>query len=137
MIQLNAWKLLSQISITSVLLSSCSLVPPMSSPSDEGKKVTLLLDQQQASSCVVLADVTGYGGSEKEAKYDLQHNAAVEFGADAVLLNTIEDFYQRKRMINYHREPQLTARKGTTDYFYLYPFEFKAIGLALNCDVDQ
>ncbi len=108
----------------------------MASPSEEGRNVSLFESQEEAASCVVLAEISGYGASEKEAKYDLQHNAAVEFGADAVVLTGMEDFYQRKRMINYAREPELTARKGTTDYFYLYSFEYKALGLAASCGLE-
>ena len=125
------------ITVLVLALCACSWFPPRVQPSQEGLSVTLYERQKLTSACMVLSEVSGYGHSEEEARYDLRHNAAVEFNADAVLLNSIEDFYQRKRMINYAREPELTARKGTTDYFYLYPFEFEALGLALSCLSDR
>ncbi len=115
-------------------ITACSFMPPLvSKPAEADAIVVYTVEKGLPSACKALGEVVGYGGDEEEATYDIQYNAAIDFKANAVLVRGIDDYYQNKRLRNYTRSPELFARKGTTNYTYIHPFEFKAKGMAVMC----
>lgn len=120
--------------LLSVYLSACSFMPPrVSMPVEAEGVVVFTIEEGLPEDCKALGEVLGYGSDEEEATFDIQYNAAVDFEANAVLIRRVDDYYQNKRLINYFREPQLFARKGTVNYKYVNAFTFKARGMAVLC----
>lgn len=120
-------------SLTLLFLAACSSLEESPAPSSEALKVRLTEYNKDISDCQKLGAVIAYGSFTDEVNNDLRHQAAVQYQANVVLLQSTKEFYQATRLKNYLRTPKMKAPKGTVKYYYKDAFTLKAKGSAYHC----
>lgn len=106
--------------------------------STEAKGVNIIAsDSNTLNYCQHVGPVIGYGSSENETRNDIRHQASTHHNANTLVLLELNNFYQKTRLSNYLRTPELTAPKGTKKYYYIDAFTFKAKGQAYICPVNN